>query len=411
MIELFRSNNVVVRSVPVGDAGRWVVTFDNYGLGPGFNRPGFGEAFLRQSGVSAIHVMGRREDWYQYPEMAEAMAAVRRATAGADRVMTYGSSMGAYAALRFADAAGADAVLAISPQYSVDPAKVPFETRWLQDGRSIAFRPEIEGRLSCACRPVIVYDATGDDERQVRLIAAEIKADLIGLRYIHHPATTFLQEMALLGPLVFDVLAGDLDVEAFRAEAKARRRDSSIYLSRLAELQPVCRARTARALATLAVERAPHSPMALTALAACLGLAGEHDEAVALHERATELGLRAANHLVPHANGLIAAGRVEEALPLVEEAVDKLPTAAHLRYWHGLILWRAGKTEAAVAALEMAVLLDPHPPSYRELLDTCRTNLEPTVEVRKLARILRFVRRRIAVDGPLATARSRRRAR
>lgn len=368
MIDLFRSDNVLVRSVPTEDARCWVVTFDNYGLGPGFDRPGFGEEFLRQSGVSAIHVMGRSEDWYQYPEMAEAMAAVRAATAGAERVMTYGSSMGAYAALRFADAAGANAVLAISPQYSIDPARVPFETRWLQDGRRIVFRPEIDGRLTCACRPLIVYDSTGHDERHVRLIAAEIEADLVGLRYVHHPATTYLNEMRLLGPLVFDLLAGALDLETFRAEAIARRRDSAVYLSRLAELQPASRGETGRGIASLALKRAPHNPMALTALAAYLTRAGEHDQAIALHERATEAGFRAVNYLVPHVDALIAAERIEQALTLAEEAVDRLPRAAHLRYWQGGILWRAGLTDAAIAAVERAVALAPFESPYRNTL-------------------------------------------
>lgn len=373
MIDLFRSDNVVVRSVPTDNPHRWVVTFDNYGIGHGFDRPGFGEDFLRQSGVSAIHVMGRCEDWYQYPEMAAVMAAVRAATAGAERVMTYGSSMGAYAALRFADAAGAHAVLAISPQYSIDPAKVPFETRWLQDGKRITFRPEIDDRLTSACRPLIVYDSASDDEKHVRLIAADIDADLVGLPYVHHPATTYLNEMGLLGSLVFDVLAGDLDVESFRAEAVARRRNSAVYLSRLAELQPASRVRTGRGIAALALERAPHNPMALTALAAYLTRAGEHDRAIVLHERATELGFRAANYLVPHANALVAAGKTEEALQLVDEVLDQLPTAAHLRYWQGAILWQTGSSDAAIAAVERAIALDPFEIRYRNTLDRFRS--------------------------------------
>src|SRR5690606_30202022 len=135
---------------------------DNYGIGHGFDRPGFGEEFLRNAGISAIHVMGVREDWYQYPEMPAAMQAVRQATAGAERVMTYGSSMGGYAALRFADAAGANAVLAISPQYSIDPKKMPFETRWHQESQRIQWRPEIDGRIVCDSYPVIVFDPIED---------------------------------------------------------------------------------------------------------------------------------------------------------------------------------------------------------------------------------------------------------
>ncbi|WP_313102403.1 tetratricopeptide repeat protein [Brevundimonas sp.] len=396
MIDLFRSDNVVVRAVPAEDVSRWVVTFDNYGLGPGFDRPGFGEDFLRQSGVSAIHVLGRSDDWYQYPEMAEAMAAVRQATQGAARVLTYGSSMGGYAAVRFADAAGADAALAISPQYSIDPARVPFETRWLQDGKRIAFRPEIEKRLACQCRPTIVFDSSSNDDRHARLIADEIDADLIGLDYVHHPATTYLSEIGLLGGLVFDALSGTLDVPGFRVEATARRRNSAVYLSRLSEMQPACRLGLAKRLAMRAVDRAPHSPLALTSLAHCLGRMEEHDQAIALYAQATELGQRSANYLVPYANGLIAAGRLEEALDLAVEAVEELPAAAHLRYWLGTIFSRLGRGEEAAAALEAAVALDPHQPVYRQLLEECRPRLDEGPEGLKFSHILRFVRRRIS---------------
>ena len=394
MIDLFRSDNVVVRSVPADDVSCWVVTFDHYGLGPGFDRPGFGEEFFRQSGVSAIHVMGRREDWYQYPEMAAAMAAVRQATAGADRVMTYGTSMGGYAALRFADAAGANAVLAISPQYSIDPRKAPFEKRWLQDGRRIQWLPEIDGRLVCGCRPVIVFDPAGEDGPHIRRIEAEIDIVSADLRYSKHPSTTFLVETGLLKPLVFDVLSGTFDADAFKREAGQRRRRSATYLSRLAELQPPRRQRTGMALAQRACEIAPNDPISLGVLGGYCGAVGDHDQAVALHERATDVSQRASNCLVSYGNALLAAGRVEEALPLALEVIGQLPEQAHLRAWHSLMLWRLGAVEEAIAAIEQAIVLDPHQASYRRTLERYREGVESSAEG-ALSQLLRLVRRRV----------------
>ena len=77
MERLFESENLVIKVRAQSDKSRWVVTFDNYGIGHGFERLGFGEAFFADNGVSALHVMGRREDWYQYPEIKQALAAVR----------------------------------------------------------------------------------------------------------------------------------------------------------------------------------------------------------------------------------------------------------------------------------------------------------------------------------------------
>ncbi len=46
------------------------------------------------------------------------------------RVATFGNSMGGYGAIQFAGALGASSCLAISAQYSANPADVPEETRW-----------------------------------------------------------------------------------------------------------------------------------------------------------------------------------------------------------------------------------------------------------------------------------------
>lgn len=373
MVDLFRSDNVVVRSVPADDVSRWVVTFDNFGMGHGFDRPGFGEAFLKKAGVSAIHVMGRREDCYQYPEMAEAMATVRRATAGAERVMTYGSSMGGYGALRFADAAGANAVLAISPLYSGDPVKVPFEKRWIQHAHRLTWLPEIDGRLAITgSRPLIVFDATGDDLRHVRLILSEIGADLVELPYVNHPATTYLGEVGLLAPLVAGVLQGDLNLEGFRAGAEAGRKDSVVYLSRLADLQPAWRPRIGRDLAARALARSPDNAVAMLTLAARLTAIGEHDEAIALHEKATTVGQRSVVYLTPHAIALMNAGRMAEALALTTESVEQLPLAAHLWNLHSHAYSLVGDAEGAITAMARAAELDPYEPHYTTTLARLR---------------------------------------
>jgi tetratricopeptide (TPR) repeat protein len=393
MLDLFRSDNVVVRSVPASDTSRWVVTFDNYGIGHGFDRPAFGENFLRSAGVSAIHVMGRREDWYQYLEMVDAMRAVREATAGAERVMTYGSSMGGYAALRFADAAGANAVLAISPQYSIDPAKVPFEKRWLQDSQRIQWLPDIDGAMTVTAKPVVVFDPSGDDLLHVRLIEEAIAIERIALPSCGHPAATFLEDVGLLGGLVFQVLDGALDAEEVRQEARRRRRTSSVHYMRLADLQPIRRLEWGLALARKALELAPHSPGAMTALATRLGQAGRHDEALALHEAAVTQSNRDPTYLVALADGLTASGRAQEAVPIAEETVRKLPEAAHLWYWLAVNQWAADRRNEAVNAIERAIALHPACSIYHATRDHYREQMAPSSAPSSSARRERLMHR------------------
>lgn len=402
MIDLFRSDNVVVRCVPAEDLSRWVVTFDNYGIGHGFDRAGFGEDFLRNSGVSAIHVLGRGDDWYQYPEMAEVMAAVRAATVGADRVMTYGSSMGGYAAIRFADAAGAHAVLAISPQYSIDPYKVPFETRWLQEACRIAWLPEIDGPIRCACTPVVVFDPTGEDRRHVEMIAAETAVEPLDLLHSGHPSATYLSELGLLGPLVLKMLSGTLDLADFRAEARSRRRQCPAYLSRLAALQPARRAGLALALAQGAKDLAPDNPSALAAVASLLGKSGDHEQALAYLDVLSRVTGRAPNYLVLQAQALVDAGRLDEARVLAREVVGPECDAANLWAWLGHIEWQCGATGAAIAAVERAVDLFPSYPAYQLQLDHYRACLPAEKEAlpkRRLARVFRAAKRRLGLTA------------
>ena len=91
--ELFRSENPLVRHRPAGGTVR-VATFGSYTNSPGLNREGFGETYLAGRRIDAIHVVNRDNRWYQYPETADALATVAKATAAYDRTLTYGSSMG-----------------------------------------------------------------------------------------------------------------------------------------------------------------------------------------------------------------------------------------------------------------------------------------------------------------------------
>lgn len=118
------------------------MTFESYKDYHSFDRPGFGEAFFDANGIDAIHVVPRNNDWYQYPEIDEACRRVRELTASYPHVVAYGQSMGAYGAIRLGGRVGAEAALAISPQFSIDPAVAPFEPRWVGDAGRLDFQVE-----------------------------------------------------------------------------------------------------------------------------------------------------------------------------------------------------------------------------------------------------------------------------
>lgn len=356
--ELFRSKDVVVRRVPAEDSDRWVVTFDHYGIGHGFERPGFGEAYFKAQGISAIHVMGRGDDWYQYADMDAALATVRAATRGAARVVAYGSSMGGFAALRFADAAGATDVLALSPQYSIDPKVAVQERRWSQDFRRIRWRADASGPIACSARAVVVYDPVSPDHWHSERIAQDIHCHLIRLPYTAHPVTTYLSDAGLLGPLLAGLLEGGLDPRAFRRAARQRRSSNGIYLGEIAAAQPRRRAATALSLARRALDVSPGNYHASVSLARLLSLEGQHEEAVSILTALVDQSDRSLTYVVDLGNALMAAGRSGEARAIADEVLSRASDVAHLHAWAAYICWLKGDVADARRLIRRAVALD-----------------------------------------------------
>ena len=236
--DLFRSDDLLVRPALGHGGACCVVTFDSFTDFRTLDRPGFGEAFLQASGIDAIHVLSRDNDWYHYPEMAEAMACVHAAASGYARVVTYGSSMGAYAAIRFAGLVGAHAVLALSPQFSIDRTTVPWERRWLACGKRFNNRWERALPLPTVAEAYVVYDPANADRRHIALLAAGFKFTPIGIRFGGHPVTGLLAELGLLQELALAVCRGRLDEASFTSRVIAHQHQSPQYLINLAEGTP-----------------------------------------------------------------------------------------------------------------------------------------------------------------------------
>lgn len=286
---LFRSGNLLVKAArrPGEDC---VVTFDSYTDDPKLDRLAFGEEAFAQAAVPAIHVVNRRNSWYQEPEWRGMVAAVAAATAPYRRVLAYGSSMGGYAALRFGKMIGATAALAISPQYSLHPGKADFDTRWAKAVRGNRWQPELAGPLPADLPAMIVYDPAHTlDRHHVDLIAREMPVQRIALPYSGHPSGGYLAECGLLRPLVLDALAGNSDFTALIRAARGHRRKSTSYFVALARAASARKPARAIAFARHAIELSPTAYFAWVALAEQLRAAGRIDDAFVAFERAVEL--------------------------------------------------------------------------------------------------------------------------
>lgn len=306
-----------------------VVTFTSWTDDFTLDRPGFGEDFLRAEGIDAVHVVSRDNRWWQYGETLPAMAAVRAAVAGYARVVTYGSSMGAYAAVRLAGEAGAGVVLAMSPQFSILPSAAPFEHRWASTSRSL--RPVWEATLPSP-RPAeayLVHDPRDLDGGHVALYARSgLPFTPVRLRNVGHHTAGFLSEADLLKSVVREVVAGPLDASALEREAWRRRRRSPQHLLTLAAHAHAPDLRLA--LTRRALRLAPESPVLLSRLGEALIGAGRPEEALAAHARALESAPGWAPLVAAQAEAFVAAGDPDAARASFRDLAARSHDPAHI---------------------------------------------------------------------------------
>lgn len=208
-----------------GAGGTLVVTFDP--ITYFWDRPPFGHEFLRKQALDVVAVRKKGENFYQ-PLSREAFdAAVAPVAARYARVVSYGSSLGAYAALYF----GRDepwTVIASSPRNSSHPvygAKVwqkraPFRHERLRDD------------VAPRCRAVILFDPRDPIDR--RYLDGEVlpqfrDADVRRVPYSGHPSNQVLSEMGFIAPFVRAVLSGQPAVAWPVLDRRAVRRRSAAY--------------------------------------------------------------------------------------------------------------------------------------------------------------------------------------
>lgn len=226
-----------------GDDTLLVVSFPSYRTHQSFANRGFAERWLAEHRISAVEVKASWNHWMQVPDTEPAMAAIRAIAGGYRRVVTYGSSMGGYAAAGCSAAVGAHAVVAISPQYSIDPAKTGWDRRWLPYARTILdrggfIRDDMATQLAPAAALHIVSDPWNPDARHTALIERHSRRPegLLALG-CGHSAAAGLRDFGLLGSCAVSLLRGTDSIGHWRRQLRARRAQSHRYWRLLGERQ------------------------------------------------------------------------------------------------------------------------------------------------------------------------------
>lgn len=328
---LYSSEHFRARAVTGSGSRQVVVTFAPWQSRQRLDAEAFGEEYLRGLGVDAIHITCARNEWYQHPDMLAVIAAVDAAAQGRySRRVGYGSSMGAFAALAFSQPLRLDDVIAISPQFSLAPDVVPFETRWRDEAEHLDWPFPLAQGLSRDARVVVLYDPHHPDARHVDLLRARRPITEMKLPFSGHPSGNFLQQAQLISPLLAALLLTQADPAAFRCAVRQGRRRSPSYWYSLSRMFSA-RRRLPQAYATMAqaAALAPRKPDYLHALGHLALNLRNYDVAVESFRAVARLW---ADRPVCHYNlarALEQQGRPQEALEAAREAVALAPEMEH----------------------------------------------------------------------------------
>jgi tetratricopeptide (TPR) repeat protein len=277
----FSSDNLVVRERMHPVRSRTLfVTFVPWVVAPTLNRSGYGEDYLAQQKIDALHVITARNDWFQHPDIEAMFNRVRALSDRYERVVTYGTSMGAYAALSFARPLGADRAIALMPQYSILSSEMPSETRWRAEASGTSFRYHyMDAPMKAGARAYLIYDPFHSlDRKQAERIAATPGCALVPMPLIGHNWI----DPDLLKQMVGMVNEGnddDLPATIARAYRDKRKRLPSYYLE-MTKARPGLPVKRKIDLIWRALALAPDRANLHDELARLLASVGRHDEAL-----------------------------------------------------------------------------------------------------------------------------------
>ncbi|MBK1688156.1 tetratricopeptide repeat protein [Rubrivivax gelatinosus] len=207
-----------------GEGGTLVVTFDPILYLA--DRPPFGQEFLRKQALDVVAVRKKTENFYQPLSREQFDAVVGPVSARYARVVSYGSSLGAYAALYY----GRDepwTVIASSPRNSTHP--VFGVDHWQERQRFLHER--LDPARPVRCRAIILYDPCDPMDR--RYLDGEVlpqfsAAELVRVPYSGHPSNQFLHEIGFIAPFVRAVLTSETAARP-KLDRRGKRRVSTTY--------------------------------------------------------------------------------------------------------------------------------------------------------------------------------------
>ena len=229
-----RGRQYCVRFVHSNNNPWAVVCFEYWKPEPTLEGEFSGEGFFRHRRMNAFGIMSASNDWFQDDEILEVLAAIRAAAPGW-RLIGYGGSMGGFATINFAHDLGLASFIAVIPQFSIDVARAPYETRWRAEASRLRFGHDKIAEIPPITGGWAIFDPWCVDGRHVADIQRHHQLNELRIPFGGHAQMLMLQQANVYTDMFTDMLAETFDAAAFRRRWRAARRGSAAFWLGLAQ--------------------------------------------------------------------------------------------------------------------------------------------------------------------------------
>lgn len=186
------------------------------------------EKSLAKHDFSVIGFMPKEKSWFPSSSMFAALSSVQTILDQYSKIVGYGGSMGGYAAIKYSKILRMNRVVAMVPQYSIDPKEVEDRryTDFYDENLNQEMRIQAEDIVE-HCEYIIVYDPyfENDKEHYLKIKPLIPQLHTLHLPYTGHDAIAVLASSALLQ----DFIERPYDQTYFYKQIRDVKKNSKFY--------------------------------------------------------------------------------------------------------------------------------------------------------------------------------------
>lgn len=160
---------------------------------------------LKNNGYNVIWVIDKDNSYFTSINPQDIISQIKT-----ENVYTIGQSMGGFNAITFASLYNIKKVLAFTPQYSMDPEIVPWETRWRKQIKRINFKYKKLNFVNWTDYTIITGHK-GADKKHIDMIPKQKNINIQQV-YGHHTVAQNFKKAGTMYKLINDCFLNDVKI-------------------------------------------------------------------------------------------------------------------------------------------------------------------------------------------------------